>query len=659
MTRIPDNRQPALQKFRLVSSFQPTGSQPQAIEKLAAGLAANNGQRDNFHTLLGVTGSGKTYTVANVINRLQRPTLVIAHNKTLAAQLYNEFREFFPDNRVEYFVSYYDYYQPESYIPSKDQYIEKDALINPKIEQMRLAATASLLSRRDVIVVASVSCIYGLGNPENFQKMGFEVYVGESISRKEILARLVDILFQRNEIDLAPGRFRVKGDTIDLVPGYFNDIIRIELFGDEIDRISEVDRQTGQVKEELKYFFIYPARHYVIPEEEQKVAMYSIIAELDERLPQLGMIEAHRLKQRTLHDLEMISETGSCKGIENYSRHFDRRLPGEAPYCLLDYFPDDFLLVIDESHQTLPQLRAMYNGDRSRKKSLVDYGFRLPSAYDNRPLRFEEFQRHMKNAIFVSATPGDFELERSAQVVEQIIRPTGLLDPLVEIRPIDGQVRDVMSEIRKVVSAGERTLVTTLTKRLAEELTDFLAQNDIRARYLHSDIDTLERTEIIRELRLGRFDVLVGINLLREGLDIPEVGFIGILDADKEGFLRDEKSLIQTIGRASRNASSRVVLYADSITGSIRSAVEKTEKRRAMQMAYNQEHGIVPKTIRKPIRDKAVEITDIRHIPKSDLPNLIIEMEAEMRDAADKLEFERAIQLRDRIKKLETEIGSP
>jgi excinuclease ABC subunit B len=658
MTRIPDNRQPALQKFRLVSSFQPTGSQPQAIEKLAAGLAANNGQRDNFHTLLGVTGSGKTYTVANVINRLQRPTLVIAHNKTLAAQLYNEFREFFPDNRVEYFVSYYDYYQPESYIPSKDQYIEKDALINPKIEQMRLAATASLLSRRDVIVVASVSCIYGLGNPENFQKMGFEVYVGESISRKEILARLVDILFQRNEIDLAPGRFRVKGDTIDLVPGYFNDIIRIELFGDEIDRISEVDRQTGQVKEELKYFFIYPARHYVIPEEEQKVAMYSIIAELDERLPQLGMIEAHRLKQRTLHDLEMISETGSCKGIENYSRHFDRRLPGEAPYCLLDYFPDDFLLVIDESHQTLPQLRAMYNGDRSRKKSLVDYGFRLPSAYDNRPLRFEEFQRHMKNAIFVSATPGDFELERSAQVVEQIIRPTGLLDPLVEIRPIDGQVRDVMSEIRKVVSAGERTLVTTLTKRLAEELTDFLAQNDIRARYLHSDIDTLERTEIIRELRLGRFDVLVGINLLREGLDIPEVGFIGILDADKEGFLRDEKSLIQTIGRASRNASSRVVLYADSITGSIRSAVEKTEKRRAMQMAYNQEHGIVPKTIRKPIRDKAVEITDIRHIPKSDLPNLIIEMEAEMRDAADKLEFERAIQLRDRIKKLETEIGS-
>ena len=656
MTTNTDNCLATRQKFRLASSFQPTGSQPQAIEKLTAGLLANNGQKDNFHTLLGVTGSGKTYTVANVIEKLQRPTLVIAHNKTLAAQLYNEFREFFPENRVEYFVSYYDYYQPESYIPSKDQYIEKDALINPKIEQMRLAATASLLSRRDVIVVASVSCIYGLGNPENFQKMGFEVHVGDHISRREILSRLVDILFERNDIDLAPGRFRVKGDTIDLVPGYFNDIIRIELFGEEIDRISEVDRQTGQVKEELRYFFVYPARHYVIPEEEQKAAMDSIMAELEEHLPQLGMIEAHRLKQRTLHDLEMISETGSCKGIENYSRHFDRRLPGEPPYCLLDYFPDDFLLVIDESHQTLPQLRAMYNGDRSRKKSLVDYGFRLPSAYDNRPLRFEEFERHMKNAIFVSATPGDFELERSTQVVEQIIRPTGLLDPLVEIRPIDGQVRDVMAEIRKVVAAGERTLVTTLTKRLAEELTDFLAQNDIRARYLHSDIDTLERTEIIRELRLGRFDVLVGINLLREGLDIPEVGFIGILDADKEGFLRDEKSLIQTIGRASRNASSRVVLYADSITGSIRAAVEKTEKRRAMQMAYNQKHGIVPKTIKKPIREKVVEIADIRHIPKSDLPNVIIELEAEMRAAADRLEFERAIQLRDRIKKLEKEM---
>jgi len=663
MTRIPTSSQGSFgQKFHLVSAYAPTGSQPQAIEQLISGLPSENrageraGAGQNFQTLLGVTGSGKTYTVANVIEKLQRPTLVIAHNKTLAAQLYNEFKEFFPENRVEYFVSYYDYYQPESYIPAKDQYIEKDSHINPKIEQMRLAATASLLSRSDVIVVASVSCIYGLGNPENFQKMGFEVKVGELISRREILGKLVDILFERNDLDLSPGRFRSKGDTIDLVPGYFNNIIRIELFGDEIERISEVDRQTGLLKEDLNYFFIYPARHYVIPEEEQKAAIETILAELEEQLPQLGMIEAHRLRQRTMHDMEMISETGSCKGIENYSRHFDRRRPGEAPYCLIDYFPEDFLLVIDESHQTLPQIHGMYNGDRSRKKSLVDYGFRLQSAFDNRPLRFEEFERHMRNVIFVSATPGAYELERCPKPVEQIIRPTGLLDPLVEIRPIEGQVRDVMAEIHLVVEKGDRALVTTLTKRLAEELTDFLAKNDIKARYLHSDIDTLERTEIIRELRLGKFDVLVGINLLREGLDIPEVGFIGILDADKEGFLRDEKSLIQTIGRASRNANSRVVLYADRMTGSIRAAVEKTEQRRAMQMAYNQEHGIVPRTIKKPIREKVVEITDTRHISKSDIPNVIIELEAEMRAAAERLEFERAIQLRDTARRLEKEM---
>jgi excinuclease ABC subunit B len=642
-------------RFTLTSNFEPRGSQPEAIEKLVSGLKA--GQQ--FQTLLGVTGSGKTYTVANVINQVQKPTLVIAHNKTLAAQLYNEFKEFFPENRVEYFVSYYDYYQPESYIPSKDQYIEKDSHINPKIEQMRLATTASLMSRQDVIVVASVSCIYSLGNPENFEGMGFELKVGDRISRKEILGRLVDILYERNDLDLAPGRFRVKGDTIDLVPGYFNDIIRIELFGDEVDRISEIDRLTGQRREEMSYFFVYPARHYVIPEAEQKAAVKSILEELEERLPDLDMIEAHRLKQRTLHDIEMIEETGSCKGIENYSRHFDGRKPGEPPYCLIDYFPDDFLLVIDESHQTLPQIHGMYNGDRSRKKSLVDYGFRLPSAYDNRPLWFEEFERFMRNVIFVSATPGNYELENSAQVVEQIIRPTGLLDPLVEIRPIEGQVRDVMQEIRGVVAKGDRALVTTLTKRLAEELTDYLAQNEIKARYLHSDIDTLERTEIIRELRLGKFDVLVGINLLREGLDIPEVGFIGILDADKEGFLRDEKSLIQTIGRASRNANSKVVLYADNMTGSIRSAVEKTERRRALQTAYNQEHGIVPKTIKKPIREKVVEITDTRHIPKADIPNVIIELEAEMRDAAERLEFERAIQLRDSIRRLEKEVKTP
>lgn len=639
-------------QFTLASNFEPKGSQPQAIEKLVDGLKAG----PQWQTLLGVTGSGKTYTVANVIAQIQKPTLVIAHNKTLAAQLYNEFKEFFPDNRVEYFVSYYDYYQPESYIPSKDQYIEKDSHINPKIEQMRLAATASLMSRNDVIVVASVSCIYSLGDPETFEGMGFELKVGDKISRKDILGRLIDILYERNDIELSPGRFRVKGETIDLIPGYFNNIIRIELFGEEIDRISEIDRQTGQRKDDLGYFYVYPARHYVIPEEAQKAAIQSIMQELNERLPELGMIEAHRLKQRTLHDMEMVQETGSCKGIENYSRHFDGRRPGEKPYCLLDYFPDDFLLVIDESHQTLPQIHGMYNGDRSRKKSLVDYGFRLPSSYDNRPLQFDEFEKYMKNVIFVSATPGDYELERSGQVVEQIIRPTGLLDPEVEVRPIDGQVRDVMQEIEQVVKRGDRALVTTLTKRLAEELTDYLAQNNIKARYLHSDIDTLERTEIIRELRLGKFDVLVGINLLREGLDIPEVGFIGILDADKEGFLRDARSLIQIIGRASRNVNSKVVLYADKMTGSVKEAVRTTEERRALQMAYNLEHGIVPMTIKKPIREKVVEITDTKHIPRSDIPNVIIELESEMKEAAERLEFERAIQLRDTIRRLEREI---
>lgn len=638
--------------FKLASIFEPRGSQPEAIRNLVDGLKSG----PQWQTLLGVTGSGKTYTIANVIAKIQKPTLVIAHNKTLAAQLYNEFKDFFPENRVEYFVSYYDYYQPESYIPSKDQYIEKDSHINPKIEQMRLATTASLMSRKDVIVVASVSCIYSLGNPENFEGMGFELKVGDRISRREILGKLVDILYERNDMQLAPGQFRVKGETVDIVPGYFNDIIRIELFGDEIDRISEIDRLTGQRKEDLSYFYFYPAKHYVIPEEEQRRAIQSILQEMEERLPELGLIEAHRLKQRTLHDMEMIQETGSCKGVENYSRHFDGRRPGEKPYCLLDYFPDDFLLVIDESHQTLPQVHGMYNGDRSRKKSLVDYGFRLPSSYDNRPLRFEEFEHYMKKVIFVSATPGDYELERSARVVEQIIRPTGLLDPEVEIRPIEGQVRDVMQEIHKVVGRGDRALVTTLTKRLAEELTDFLAQNDIKARYLHSDIDTLERTEIIRELRLGKFEVLVGINLLREGLDIPEVGFIGILDADKEGFLRDTRSLIQIIGRASRNVNSKVVLYADNRTGSVKEAVRTTEERRALQMAFNKEHGIVPKTIKKPIREKVVEITDTKHIPKSDIPNVIIELEAEMREAADRLEFEKAIQLRDTIKKLEKEI---
>jgi excinuclease ABC subunit B len=634
--------------FELVSPFSPAGSQPEAIKNLTDGL--EKGER--LQTLLGVTGSGKTYTMGNVIAAANRPTLVLAHNKTLAAQLYAEFCDFFPKNRVEYFVSYYDYYQPESYIPSKDQYIEKDSAINPKIEMMRLSATASLSFRRDVIVVASVSCIFGLGNPENFRNMGFELSVGQKISRMEILSRLLDILFERNDLELMPGRFRVKGDTIDIIPGYFNDIIRIEMFGDEIERISEVEKNTGSRKEELKYFYVYPARHFVTPEGARKKAAETIRKELDEVLPTLGMIEAHRLEQRTNYDLEMIEETGSCKGIENYSRHFDGRSAGEKPYCLLDYFPDDFLLFIDESHQTIPQLHGMYNGDRSRKRSLIDYGFRLPSAYDNRPLQFHEFEEYMTSTIFVSATPGDYELKHSSRLVEQIIRPTGLVDPHVEVRPIAGQTDDVIREVQATIARGDRALITTLTKKLAEELSEFLADRGIKTRYLHSDIKTLERTEIIRQLRLGKFDVLVGINLLREGLDIPEVGFIGILDADKEGFLRDARSLIQIIGRAARNVNSKVVLYGDALTDSMKRAMAETKRRREMQVSFNTEHGIVPMTIIKPVKEKEVELTDTKHVPKNEIPNVIIDIEKQMRDAADSLDFERAIALRDQIKKL-------
>ena len=639
--------------FDLNARFGPAGSQPEAIRELVSGL----GQNERFQTLLGVTGSGKTFTMANVISEAERPALVIAHNKTLAAQLWNEFREFFPNNRVEYFVSYYDYYQPESYLPAKDQYIEKDAQINPKIEMMRLSATASILSRRDVIVVASVSCIYGLGRPEHYRNMGFELKVGDTISRREIIGHLVASLYERNEIELMPGRFRVKGDTIDLIPGYFNNIIRIELFGDQVDRIAEIDRNSGETREKMNYFYIFPARHYVIPQELQKQALRSIQQELEERLPELGMIEAHRLTQRTMYDIEMIEETGSCKGIENYSRHFDFRKPGEKPYCLLDYFPPDLLLFIDESHQTIPQLNGMYRGDRSRKQALVDYGFRLPSAFDNRPLMFREFEHYMKNVIFVSATPGPYELAHSGQIVEQIIRPTGLIDPIVEVRTTVGQTENVMGEIQETIARGDRVLLTTLTKRLAEELTEYLAGRGIRTRYLHSEIDTLQRTEIIRELRLGRFDVLVGINLLREGLDIPEVGFIGILDADKEGFLRDARSLIQIIGRAARNVNSRVVLYADSLTDSIKAAVSETERRRTLQMEYNRIHQISPVTIKKPVPEKEVDLKDTRHIPKSDIPNLIIELEARMNRAAENLEFEEAIRLRDRIRDLREREG--
>ena len=641
-------------EFRLCADYAPKGSQPDAVAQLTEGVLAGK----QFQTLLGVTGSGKTFTIANVIQNLQRPTLVLAHNKTLAGQLYNEFKEFFPNNHVEYFISYYDYYQPESYIPKKDMYIEKDASINPKIEMMRLAATASLLSHRDTIVVASVSCIYSIGNPENFQNMGFELRAGQRISRRELIERLIDILFERNDTELMPGRFRVKGDTIDIIPGYFNDIIRIELFGDEIDRISEIEKATGKVKEKLDYFYVYPARHFVTPKEEIEEAITSIRGELDSVLAEgrLDDLGAHRLRQRTEYDIEMIEETGSCKGIENYSRHFDKRNTGERPFCLLDYFPDDFLLVIDESHQSLPQVRGMFNGDHARKIPLVEYGFRLPSAFDNRPLMFEEFEKFMHQTIFVSATPGEYELEHSGDVVEQIIRPTGLVDPVVEVRPIQGQTGDLMREIRATIERGDRALVTTLTKKLAEELSEFLAANGIKTRYLHSDVKTLERTELIRQLRLGMYDVLVGINLLREGLDIPEVGFIGILDADKEGFLRNTRSLIQIIGRAARNADSHVVLYADVMTDSIKAALAETARRRAMQIAFNEEHGIIPQTIRKPIPEKEVDIKDIKHIPSAEIPNLIIQLEAEMKTAAGALDFERAIELRDRIAELQKKL---
>jgi excinuclease ABC subunit B len=643
-----------MSSFELTSTFAPAGSQPEAIAQLKKGLDAN----DQYQTLLGVTGSGKTFTMANLIAYADKPTLVLAHNKTLAAQLYQEFCDFFPKNRVEYFVSYYDYYQPESYIPAKDQYIEKDSSINPKIEQLRLSATASLMHRRDVIVVASVSCIYGLGNPENFREMGFELAVGQKIARNDILSRLIEGQFERNDTELMPGRFRVKGDIIDFIPGYFNDIIRVELFGNEIDRIREIDKHTGAKKEEMKYFHVYPARHFVTPESTRKTAIDSIRKELDEVLPTLGLIEAHRLTQRTNFDLEMIEETGSCKGIENYSRHFDGRRAGEKPFCLLDYFPDDFLMIIDESHQMIPQLHGMFNGDRSRKKALVDYGFRLPSAYDNRPLKYHEFEQYMGQAIFVSATPGDYEIKKSAQVVEQIIRPTGLVDPEVVVRKIDGQTDDVIAEVNAAIARGDRALVTTLTKRLAEELSEFLSERGVKTRYLHSDIDTLDRTEIIRELRLGKFDVLVGINLLREGLDIPEVGFIGILDADKEGFLRDARSLIQIIGRAARNVNAKVVLYGDAMTDSMKRAIAETKRRRDLQVAFNTKHGIVPKTIIKPVKEKEVDIKDTKHIPKREIPNVVIELEKQMRDAAERLDFEKAIALRDQVKKLNERLAA-
>lgn len=634
--------------FTLKTKLVPKGSQPEAISSIVKGIQ----KKYTAQTLLGVTGSGKTFSMAHIIQQIQRPAIVIAHNKTLAAQLYSEFKEFFPDNRVEYFVSYYDYYQPESYLPQRDLYIEKDADINPKLEQMRLAATASLSSRRDVIIVASVSCIYNVGNPLDYQRLGFEIRVGQTLPRNVLLRHLLDIQYERNDTELIPGRFRVKGDTIDLVLGYYHNIHRIEMEGDTIESIRELQKNTGETVDVLKYLFIFPAKHFVIPDSSQKRAIESIKQELEERLPQLPMLEAHRLKQRTLYDLEMIQETGFCKGIENYSRHLDGRKPGEKPYCLLDYFPSDFVMFIDESHRTIPQIHGMYHGEFSRKQTLIDYGFRLPSAMDNRPLTFQEFEQYMHTVVFVSATPGAYELGKSQQIVEQIIRPTGLVDPPVEVRRIDGQIPDLMKEIRITVTRGDRVLVNTLTKKLAEELSEYLAEKGIKTRYLHSEIDTLERSEIIRELRLKKFDVLVGINLLREGIDIPEVGFIGILDADKEGFLRDERSLIQIIGRAARNVNSKVVLYADVLTDSIQRALAETNRRRNVQLQYNKEHGIIPTTIIKPVKEKIVEITDTKHIPRKEIPAILVNLEEEMRKAADELDFEKAIALRDRIKKL-------
>jgi excinuclease ABC subunit B len=646
-----------MNEFKLKTHFSPAGSQPSAIKKLVDGI--KKGYKNQV--LLGVTGSGKTFTVANVIEKIGKPTLVLAHNKTLATQLYNELKDLFPNNRVEYFVSYYDYYQPESYIPSKDQYIEKDAQINSKIEQMRLSTTASLLSRKDTIVVASVSCIYNIGDPSYYDKLAFEIKTGDKIDRKELIRKLIDIQYERNDTELAAGRFRVKGSTIDLIQGYGANVIRVELFGDEIERIIELEKTSLNTIEEHKYMHIFPARHFVIPEENIKLAVSKMRKDLEKQLPKLDMIEAHRLKTRTLHDIEMIEETGFCKGIENYSTYFDGRKPGEKPYSLLDYFPKgEFMLVIDESHQSIPQIHGMYKGDRARKKTLVEYGFRLSSALDNRPLNYSEFEKYidLNTTLFVSATPGDYEIKRSKQVVEQIIRPTGLIDPEVIIRPIKGQINDLKKEIASTIKKGNRVLITTLTKKLAEELTEFLANVDIKTRYLHSDIDTLERSEIIRELRLGKFDVLVGINLLREGLDIPEVGFIGILDADKEGFLRDKRSLIQIIGRAARNSKSKVVLYADKMTDSIKYAVDETNRRRKLQIDFNKKHNITPKTIIKQIKEKIVDIKDTKHIAKKDIPTMIINLEIDMEEAANRLDFETAIVLRNKIKKLKERINS-
>lgn len=641
--------------FKVVADFVPAGDQIKAIKELADGIKRGKSPQ----TLLGVTGSGKTFTIANVIEEIQKPTLVLVHNKTLAAQLYNEFKSFFPNNRVEYFVSFYDYYQPESYLPASDQYIEKDSQINEYIERMRLSATASLVSRKDTIIVASVSCIYSLGNPKNFTGLGFEIEVGQKINRQDFMIKLLVAQYQRNDIELISGRYRVKGDTIDVVPGYAKDIIRIEFFGDSIEKIFILDKVSNEKIDELNHLFLFPARHFVTPENETKNAIKLIKKELEQRLPELDLIEKHRLKQRTNYDIELLEQIGFCKGIENYSRHFDGRKSGEKPYCLLDYFKENFLIVIDESHQTIPQFNGMYKGDRQRKQTLVDYGFRLPSALDNRPLMFSEFEKYLdkENVIFVSATPDKYEKSKSKKIVEQIIRPTGLVDPAIEIHKTENQMAYALEEINKIIKKGERVLVTTLTKKLAEEMSDFFASKNIRSRYLHSEIKTLERTELLRQLRLGKFDVLVGINLLREGIDLPEVGLVTIFDADKEGFLRDQKSLIQIIGRAARNSSSKVILFADKETNSIKEAIKETNRRRNIQLEYNKNNNIIPKTIIKPIEEAKVLLTDTKHIPLPEKKRLVPQLEIEMKEAAEKLDFELAIQIRDKIARIKKEIA--
>ena len=650
--------------FELVSEYQPTGDQPQAIEQLVKGFREGN----QFETLLGVTGSGKTFTMANVIQQLNKPTLVIAHNKTLAAQLYSEMKEFFPNNAVEYFVSYYDYYQPEAYVPSTDTYIEKDSAINDEIDKLRHSATAALSERNDVIIVASVSCIYGLGSPIDYKNMVISLRPGMEKDRDEVIHKLIDIQYTRNEMDFKRGSFRVRGDVLEVFPAYSgSEAYRIEFFGDEVDRIMEIEALTGEVKAQLEHVAIFPASHYVVPKEKMMRATENILAEMKEQVTffksEDKLLEAQRIAERTNFDVEMMRETGFCSGIENYSRHLVGSAPGQPPCTLLDYFPDDFLIIVDESHITLPQVRGMYFGDRSRKKTLVDYGFRLPSALDNRPLNFEEFETHINQMMFVSATPSTYEAEHELLRAEQIIRPTGLLDPEISVRPVEGQIDDLVGEINKEVEKHNKVLITTLTKRMAEDLTDYIREAGIRVKYLHSDIDTLERAEIIRDMRLDVFDVLVGINLLREGLDIPEITLVAILDADKEGFLRSETSLIQTIGRAARNAEGHVIMYADTVTDSMRAAIDETNRRREIQQKYNEEHGITPQTIKKAVRDliaisKAASASEeeFKKDPESmdarELEKLVKELTKKMRQAAAELNFEEAAKLRDRMKEV-------